>query len=137
MKASTKAHIQYVDAIVRTLALEDLGELVNGCGSEKFWLRWARFPRRYCQLFRDHCNWHDIAYYVGGNEKHKQIADFEFYRRMVGEAGIDVLGQVWAILGWRAVSRGGKLSFEYRKKPAKLDYLQAIAAARRAERENR
>lgn len=137
MKPWAQIHINYVDNMVQGLDPEDFKELVNGCGSEKFALKWFKFPRKWCEIFRPHCNWHDIGYYIGGKDRHRNVVDFEFYMRMMREAGLNPSGQFWALVGWRAVHRLGQLSFEKRMRPAKLDYLKLVAHYKRATRENR
>lgn len=130
-----KEHVAYVDAMCRLLKAEERNELVNGCGSGKFFLRVFKPPRRYCQMFFICCNWHDIGYYIGGTELHRKYVDTHFYQECVRTAGLSLGGQFWAIMMWRAVRRGGKFTFEHRPKPAGVDYLRSVAIAKKEKRE--
>lgn len=128
-KISYEEHVDYVDQLTDSLTDAEYLHLVNGCGSQKFFLRLFRPRSKYCNLFSSACNWHDIGYYLGGTSQHRFIVDLEFYLRIMRKAWFSIFAQ-WAAFGmWRSVRRVGALCFEFRDEPATLAYLQAVAAA--------
>lgn len=75
-------HIQKIDSIVLELVLrKELRKLWNGVGSDRPLVGLFRPPAWICNLFGEASQFHDVAYWVGGTNEHREISDKEFERR--------------------------------------------------------
>ena len=113
----------------------------NGCGSQVWYLRWLRPPHG--KFFMDPCNKHDVDYHIGGSEEDRLISDKSLKTRMCAKIAItpkkelikelytdecgvpnwiinllpkSVIIQIfkaWSVLYCKALSLGGKSSFNY------------------------
>lgn len=76
------AHIQKIDGIVLELVRrKELRKLWNGVGSDRPIVGAFRPPAWVCNLFGEASQFHDVAYWVGGTDEHREIVDEEFSRR--------------------------------------------------------
>lgn len=121
--------VENLDRLFRALTSEQRAELYNGCGSAVKTLKVFRLPCWVSLSFQHCCAWHDVAYYVGGTPKDRAAADHEFFKRCIKVAWRESSPTLlfWAFVAWRAVRRGGWLSFVYRRKPRTLAQLVAVA----------
>lgn len=72
-------HIARIDNLIVEIKSRGMLELFwNGVGSNKRFLRLFKPPHWVRELFADASIFHDVAYLVGGNEEHQEIADVEF-----------------------------------------------------------
>lgn len=102
----------------------------NGAGSKLTVLKYIRPPADIRELFEFAADLHDLAYWVGGEAKHKAQADAFFFAICLSSA-YDVDGffarvrvRYWAQLCQLAVRVGGEASFEWRQEPCwNLDEL--------------
>lgn len=82
MNEQEREHIQRIDAIVLELVKrKELRKLWNGVGSERPILNAFKPPLWVCNLFAEASQFHDVGYWVGGTEWHREAVDQEFERR--------------------------------------------------------
>lgn len=87
--------------------------LCSGCGPTG-WLEWV-VPEL---IFHSACNRHDFDYFIGGGVRERWVADFRFFCRMLGCAGLRVWWYPAAVVYYLAVVVGGRGPFVERRRPA-------------------
>lgn len=121
--------ISYITKVMNLLSADELNSFYNGCGSSIHVLRMFRLPDIYAKKFKTCCDWHDIAYWVGGSWEDRAAYDKEFYRRLKSACGKELKSRFWAWVCYCAVRDGGFASFEYGKKKT-VEELKIIAQRR-------
>ena len=122
----SRESVCYVTKVMNLLSSEEANCFYNGCGSSIHVLRMFRLPETYARKFKICCDWHDIAYWIGGDREDRLAYDIEFYRRLKSICGNDLKNRFWAWVCYRAVRDGGFASFEYGRKKT-IDEMKKIA----------
>lgn len=100
----------------KQLTNEEIKSYTNGCGPQKSWLKVPQF------CFNASCCHHDWNYTIGGEEKDRKKADYQFYKEMLNDAlrykskfliMIKYLTIAW--IYYISVRLGGKKCYNYRK----------------------
>jgi hypothetical protein len=127
-------HVAAVSSVLHSLTNTERSVFCNGFGSELPFLSLftKAIPHYYRVLYEPAARWHDIAYCMGGEEWHRDVSDEYFLRLMVDITKTlpprkMIAGFVWCATAWRAVSVGGRFSFEYRTRPLTLSEMQREA----------
>lgn len=128
-------HRSFIKAATHHLSDEQLGALWNGVGSSYPLLRWADdlIPKKYKRCMLNASKYHDVAYYLGGTEAHRKVADELFYRVTLDSMCLRLLpeelkyAKMWDNLAYYVLRFGAQASFDYRDKPLTIAELKALA----------
>jgi hypothetical protein len=117
-------HIDYITECYLSLNLKERKCLCNGCGSKLIFLKIFKIPFGW---FTSACNWHDVGYWIGGNEEHRAIVDNYFLFLMKQECGLNPIKHFIATRAYNAVRVAGSLSFNSRTQPLTFEELRKHA----------
>jgi hypothetical protein len=123
---------------VEALTPIERAALGNGCGSDggsspaRFLIRQFRFGPRGQSVFKEECNWHDIAAHIGGTCDHQDWAAETFLKRCMSKA-VDL--KEWKLLfealaGYFAIELGYKyfsVGWVTRDQPCRFEEVKDIA----------
>lgn len=114
--------LEYIRSVDSAMLELDLDAICNGVGSKLALLRIFRCPADVAELFRSAADWHDVAYYLGGDGETKMFADTEFFCAMMQAVYALNVGffarlrlRLWAYLCYTAVRIGGEFCFNWEK----------------------
>jgi len=130
-----KNYVSYIKHCTHKLEPDELNELWNGVGSSHPIIRWADelIPERWLREMDEPSKYHDVAYYLGGTEAHRKIADLLFRNMCLTRvrhrySGLErKKGELVMYIAYCVLRAGGGCSFEYRDEPLTLEQLKELA----------